>query len=348
MVADHQGGRHQGRIGFVGKGPAMKLFHRRQLLHLAAGAAVLPAVSHMANAQAYPTRPVRIVVGFPAGGTADIISRLMGQWLSERLGQQFIVENRPGAASNIAAEAVVRAPPDGYTLLMVTNDNAINSLLYQKLSFDVVRDIMPVVGLIHVPLVLEVHPAVLAKTVPELIAYARTNPGRLNLASYGTGSVSHLAGELFKMTVGVNMIHVPYRGSAPMLNDLLGGQVHVAFDALPASIEHVRAGRLRALAVTSTTRSPALPDIPTLGDFVAGYDAGAMNGIGVPRNTPPQIIGRLNEEINGVLALATVKARIADFGATVFGGPPNDLGNLLARETEKWSKVVQAANIKVE
>jgi tripartite-type tricarboxylate transporter receptor subunit TctC len=199
-----------------------------------------------------------------------------------------------------------------------------------------------------VPLVLEVHPAVLAKTVPELIAYARTNPGRLNLASYGTGSVSHLAGELFKMTVGVNMIHVPYRGSAPMLNDLLGGQVHVAFDALPASIEHVRAGRLRALAVTSTTRSPALPDIPTLGDFVAGYDAGAMNGIGVPRNTPPQIIGRLNEEINGVLALATVKARIADFGATVFGGPPNDLGNLLARETEKWSKVVQAANIKVE
>jgi tripartite-type tricarboxylate transporter receptor subunit TctC len=271
----------------VAGGHVMKI-PRRQFLHLAAAAAALPAASHIARAQAYPTRAVRIVVGFPAGGTADIISRLMGQWLSERLGQQFIVENRPGAASNIAAEAVVRAPPDGYTLLMVTNDNAINSLLYQKLSFDFVRDIMPVVGLIHVPLVLEVHPAVPAKTVPELVAYARTNPGRLNLASYGTGSVSHLAGELFKITIGVNMIHVPYRGSAPMLNDLLGGQVHVAFDALPASTEHVRAGRLHALAVTGATRSQALPDVPTLGDFVAGYEAGAMNGIGVPRNTPLQ------------------------------------------------------------
>jgi tripartite-type tricarboxylate transporter receptor subunit TctC len=321
---------------------------RRKFLHLAAVAAALPVLPRIARAQAYPSRPIRIIVGFPAGGTADLTARLMGQWLSERLGQQFIVENRAGAANNVATELVVRSPPDGYTLLEVTNDNAINSTLYERLSFDFNRDIALVAGLLRSPLVLEVHPAVPIRTVPELIAHTRANPGRLNLASYGAGSASHLAGELFKMMTGVNMVHVPYRGSAPMLNDLLGGQVQVAFDNLPASIEHIKAGRLRALAVGSKSRSDLLPEIPALNEFVPGYEAGGMNGIGVPRNTPIEIINRLNTEINAVLAEGKTKARFAEFGATPLEVSAVEFGRLMADETEKWAKVIRSANIKVD
>jgi tripartite-type tricarboxylate transporter receptor subunit TctC len=321
---------------------------RRQFLHLAAGAAALPAVSRFAWAQAYPTRPVRIVVGFPAGGGADIFARLTAQRLSERLGQQFIIENRPGAGSNIAAEAVVRAAPDGYTLLLATSVNAINTTLYEQLSFNFIRDIAPVASLSRVPHVLEVNPSVPVKTVPEFIAFAKANVGKLNMASAGNGTGQHIYGELFKVMTGVNMTHVPYRGNAPALTDLLGGQVQVMFDSMPNSIEYIRAGTLRALAVTTATRSEALPDLPTMGDFVPGYEASSWYGLGAPKNTPTEIVDKVNEEINAALANPKIKARLADLGGTVLALSPTDFGKLIADETEKWAKVIRAANIKAD
>ena len=319
---------------------------RRTFLHLCAGAAALPAVSRFAWAQAYPTQPVRIVVGFPAGGTADIMARLMGQWLSERLGQPFVVESRPGAGSNLATEAVVRAAADGYTLLTVGTTQAINATLYERLNYNFIRDIAPVASIASTPLVMEVNPSVPAKTVPEFIAYAKANPGKLNLATPGIGTPPHVAGELFKMMAGVNLVHVPYRGTGPMLTDLIGGQVQVAFDPLPASIQHIRAGKLRALAVTTATRSDALPDVPTVGEFLPGYDASGWYGIGAPKGTPAEIIGKLNKEINAGLADPKIKARLADLGGTLLAGSPADFGKLIADETEKWAKVVQAAGLK--
>jgi tripartite-type tricarboxylate transporter receptor subunit TctC len=314
---------------------------RRTFLYLTAGAAALPAVSRIARAQAYPTRPVRIIVGFPPAGGADIVARLIGQWLSERLGQQFVVENRPGAGSNIGTEAVVRAPPDGYALLLVTSPNAINATLYDKLSFNFIRDIAPVAGLTGDPNVMEVNPSVPVKTVPEFIAYAKANPGKINMASAGNGTGGHVAGELFKMMTGVNMVHVPYRGAGPALTDLIGGQVQVMFDVMTSSIEHIRARKLRALAVTSSTRSEALPDVPTMGELVPGYEASNIRGVGVPRNTPAEIIDRLNKEINAGLADPKMRARFADLGATVLAGSPADFGRLMAEEVEKWAKVVK-------
>jgi tripartite-type tricarboxylate transporter receptor subunit TctC len=319
---------------------------RRTFLHLAAGAAALPVVSRIAKAQAYPSRPVRIVVGFAAGGTTDIISRLIGQWLSERLGQQFLIENRPGASANLAAEAVARAPADGYTLLALTATNSINATLFDKLSFNLNRDLAMVAGLIRSPLVLEVHPSVPAKTVPEFVAHAKANPAKITMASFGSGSTSHVAGELFKMMAGVDLLHVPYRGSGPMLTDLLGGQVQMTFDNLPASIEHIRVGKLRALAVGTTTRSDALPDIPTVADYFPGYDASAWNGVAIPRNTPAEIIDKLNREINAGLADPKMKARIAELGATVIPSSPGEFGRFVSDETEKWGKVVKFAGIK--
>jgi tripartite-type tricarboxylate transporter receptor subunit TctC len=321
---------------------------RRQFLHLAAGAAALPGVSRVARAQTYPTRPVHIIVGFAAGGTTDIAARLLGQSLSERLGQPFVIENRPGASSNVATEAVVRAPADGYTLLAATGTNTVNGTLYEKLTFSFVRDIAMVAGIIQSPLVLEANPAVPVRTVPELIAYAKANPGKINMASFGTGTVSHVTGELFKLRAGINMLHVPYRGSAPMLIDLLGGQVEVAFDNLPASIEYIRAGKLRPLAVTTAARSEALPDIPTMGDFLPGFEASAWAGVGAAKNTPPEIIDKLNMEINASLAEPRMKARLAELGGTGLIGSPADFGKLVADETEKWGKVIRAANIKPE
>jgi tripartite-type tricarboxylate transporter receptor subunit TctC len=321
---------------------------RRKFLHVAAGAAMLPALSRIAWAQAYPTRPVRIIVGWPAGGTTDIAARLMGQWLSERLGQPFVIENRPGAASNIGTEAVVRAPADGYTLLAVTATNTVNATLYDKLNFSLNRDIATIAGILRSPLVLEVHPAVPANTVPEFIAYAKANLGKIGMASFGTGTTSHVAGELFKMTAGIHMLHVPYRGSAPMVTDLLGGQVQVAFDNLPASIEHIRAGKLRPLAVTTATRSEALPNIPTMSEFLPGYEASAWIAVGAPSGTPAEIVNKLNKEINAGLADPKIRARIADIGGTVLAGSAAEVGKLIAEETEKWGKVIRAANIKPE
>jgi tripartite-type tricarboxylate transporter receptor subunit TctC len=321
---------------------------RRQFLHLAAGAAALPAVSRIAKAQTYPSRMVRILVGFPAGGTTDIGARLIAQWLSERLGRPFVVENRPGAGTNTATEAVVRAPADGHTLLMATGSNAINATLYDKLNYEFIRDIAPVAGVIRSPFVIEVYPAVPVKTIWELIAYAKANPGKINMASLGTGTGSHLSGEMFKMMAGVEMLHVPYRGSAPMLIDLLSGQVQLAFDNLPASIEHIRAGKLRPLAVTTTTRSEALPDIPTLGDFLPGYEASAWIGICAPQNTPTETIDKLNKEINAALDDRKIKARLADLSGMVFAGSPTDFGRFIANETEKWAKVIRTANLKAE
>jgi len=321
---------------------------RRQFLHLAAGAAALPAVSRIASAQAYPSRPVRIMVGFAAGGGVDIIARLTGQWLAERLGQQFIIENRPGAGTNIATEAVVRAPPDGYTLLLINAANAFNATLYDNLSFNFVRDIAPVAGLMAASSVMMVHPSVPAKTVPEFIAYAKANPGKINMASGGVGSPSHVAGELFKMMAGVNMIHVPYRGLAPAMTDLLGGQVQVIFGAVTSSIEYIKAGRLRALAATTAKRSEALPDLPTVGEFVPGYEASQWYGLGVAKNAPTEIIDRLNKEINVALADPQIKARLADLGGSVLPGSPGDFAKLIADETEKWGKVIREANIKAE
>jgi tripartite-type tricarboxylate transporter receptor subunit TctC len=326
----------------------MKLPHRRQFLHLAAGAAALPSVSRVASAQAYPTRPVRIIVGFAPGSASDIVARLLGQWLSERLGQQFIIEHRPGAASNIATEAVVRAPPDGYTLLVVSTASAINATLYDKLSFNFIRDIAPVASVIRGPTVMVVNPSVPAKSVPEFIAYAKANPGKLTMASGGIGSGTHLPGELFKMMAGVNMVHVPYRGGGPALTDLLGGQVQVMFPSTVSSIEYIRAGRLRALAVTTATRSDALPDVPTVDEFVPGYEASAWFGVGAPKATPAEIVEKLNKEINASLADPKMKARLADVGGTALSGSPADFGKLIAEETEKWAKVIKSAGIKPE
>jgi len=324
----------------------MELPRRRQFLQLAAAAAALPALPRLAWAQTYPSRPVHWIVGFAAGGDADIIARLIGQWLSERLGQQFIIENRPGVASNIAIEAVVRAPADGYTLVSVSSTNAINATLYEKLNFNLLTDIAPVAGIVRAPIVLIVHPAFPARTVPEFIAHAKANPGKINVASTGAGSISHMSGELFKMMTGVNIQHVPYRGAAPALTDLLGGQVQVAFLPMPGSIEYIRAAKLRALAVTTATRSDQLPDIPTIGDFVPGYESSVRFGVGAPQNAPAEIVDKLNREINAGLAELKMKARLADLGGTVLAGSPADFGKLIADETEKWAKVIRGANIK--
>jgi len=321
---------------------------RRQFLHLAAGAAALPVVSRSARGQTYPSRPVRCIVAFAAGGTNDIVARLIGQGLSERLGQPVIIENRPGAGSNIGTEVVVRAPPDGYTLLMAGTPNAINATLYEKLSFDFIRDIAPAAGILRVPLVMEVHPSVPVHTVSEFIAYAKANASKMNYASAGVGGVTHVSGELFKILAGVEMRHVPYRGAGPALTDLLGGQVQMMFDIMPSSIEYIRAGKLRALAVTTATRSKALPDLPSVGDFVPGYEASAWLGVGAPRNTPADVVGKLNKEINAVLSDPKMRVRIADLGGTVLAGSPADFGKLIADETEKWAKVVKLSGAKPE
>lgn len=319
----------------------MKLPHRRQFLHLASGAVALPALSRIASAQTYPTRPVRLVVGFAAGQAIDILARLIAQSLSERFGQQFVVENRPGGGGNIATEAVVRAPPDGYTLLAVGSNNMINATLYEKLNFDFIRDIALVASIYRVPQVMEVNPSFPAKTLPELIAYAKANPGKINFASAGNGSVAHVTAELFKMMAGVNMQHVPYRGAAPALTDLLGGQVHLMFDNMPSSIEHIRAGRLRPLAVTATARLEGLPDVPTVADFLPGFETSAWAGIGAPKNTPAEIIDQLNRETNAALADPKLKARVADLGGMVFPLSPAEYEKRVAEETEKWGKVVK-------
>ena len=321
---------------------------RRTFLQLAAAAAALPALPRAAPAQAWPSRPLRLVVGFPAGGTTDIAARLIGQWLSDRLGQPVVIENRPGAGANLAAETVVRAPPDGYTLLAATSSNVINTTFYQKLSFNFVRDIAMVAGVTRSPLVLEVHPSLPVKSVAELIAHAKANPGKIALASFGTGTTSHVAGELFKMTAGVDLFHVPYRGSAPLVTDLLSGLVQAAFDNLPASIEHIRAGKLRALAVGTAERSPALPDVPTVAEFLPGFEASAWVAVGAPKATPAEIVERLNREINAGLADPKIKARLAELGGTVFVGTPADFDRLVTEQTEKWGKVIRAANIKAE
>jgi tripartite-type tricarboxylate transporter receptor subunit TctC len=319
---------------------------RRSFLHLAAGAAALPAVSRIARAQAYPTRPVRLIVPVAPAGASDITARLMGQWLSERLGQPFIVENRPGANNIIGTEAVVRAPADGYTVLMVGTAQAINATLYDNLNFNFIRDITPVAGIIRTALVVVVHPSFPAKTVPEFIAYAKAHPRKVNMASAGNGSPPHVAGELFKMMTGVDMVHVPYRGGGPALNDLLGGQVQVYFPTTVSSIGYIKAGRLRALAVTTGTRSDALPDIPTVGEFVPGYEASAWYGVGAPRNTPVEAIDKLNKEINAGLADPTIKARLGDLGGVPMPMSAAEFGKFIADETEKWAKVVKFSGAK--
>jgi tripartite-type tricarboxylate transporter receptor subunit TctC len=326
----------------------MKLPHRRHLLHLAAGAAALPAMSHVARAQSYPTRPVRVIVATAAGGGNDIIARLIGQWLSERLGQQFVVENRPGAGSNIGTEAVVRASADGYTLLLVSAANAINATLYEKLTFNFMQDIVPVAGIMRTPNVMLVNPSVPAKTTLEFIAYTKANPGKINMGSGGNGTPSHVSGELFKMMAGVDLVHVPYRGLSPAMTDLLAGQVQVMFGGTTASIAYTRTGKLRALAVTTTARSELLPDVPTVADVVPGYEASQWYGIGAPKNTPTEIIDRLNKEINASLGDPKIEARLADLGGTGLAGSSADFGKLIADETEKWRKVILAANIKAE
>jgi tripartite-type tricarboxylate transporter receptor subunit TctC len=315
-------------------------------LYLIAGATAVPAVPRLARAQEYPSRPVRIIVGFPAGGVGDILARLMGQWLSERLGQPFIVENRPGAAGNIGAELAVKAPPDGYTLLFVGVNHAINATLYERLNYDFIRDIAPVAGIMRVPNVMVVEPSFPAKTIPEFIAYARANPGKINMASAGKGTSAHVTGELFKMMAGVDMVHVPYRGGAPAVTDLLGGQVQVYFGPVPESIEHVRAGKLRLLAVTTATRLDMFPDISTVAEFLPGYEASGWQGIGAPKNTPTEIVERLNREINAGLADPKIKTRLADLGGTALAGSPADFARLIAAETEKWGKVIRTANIR--
>jgi len=321
---------------------------RRRFLHFAAGAATLPAAVRVAHAQAYPTRPVRIVVGFTAGGSTDIGARLIGQWLQERLGQSFVIENRPGAGTNIATESVVRAAPDGYTLLMIGPSSAVNATLYDKLNFVFLRDIAPVASLIRQPQIMLANPSLAAKTVPEFIAYAKANPGKITMASAGIGSTGHLVGELFKMTAGVDLVHVPYRGAGPALTDLLGGQVLLSFAGIAGSIEYVRSGKLRALAVTTATRAEALPDVPTVGEFIPGFEAGDWLGVGAPRNTPAEIIDRLNKEITAGVADPKIKARFADLGGSPLALTPAEFGKLLADETQKWAKVIRAANIKPE
>jgi tripartite-type tricarboxylate transporter receptor subunit TctC len=321
---------------------------RRRFLHLAAGATALPALPRIARAQAYPTRPVRLIVPLAAGGATDIVARLMGQWLSERLGQPFVIDNRPGAGGNLGTETVVNARPDGYTILMTSTTNAINATLYDKLSFNFIRDIAPVATISRNTLVMVVHPSIPAKTVPEFIAYAKANPRKLNMASPGNGSPNHVSGELFKMMTGVDMVHVPYRSGGPALTDLLGGQMQVMFPAIVSSIEYIRADRLRALAVTAATRSDELPDIPTVAEFVPGYEASNWFGVGAPKTTPAETVEKLNEEINAGLADPKIKARLAELGAMVLAGSPADFGKLIAEDTEKWAKVVKSAGIKPE
>jgi len=320
---------------------------RLKFLHLAAGAAALPAMSRIASAQAYPSRPVRIILGFAPGQAIDIVTRIIGQWLSEQLGQQFIIENRPGAGGNIATEAVVRAPPDGYTLLAIGSNNMINVTLYEKLNYDFIRDIAPVASIYRVPQIMEVNPSFPAKTILEFIAYAKAHPGEISFASAGNGSVAHVTGELFKMMTGVDMLHVPYRGAPPELTDLISGQVHVMFDNMPSSIEHIRAGRLRPLAVTATTRWQELPDIPTVADFVPGFETSAWAGIGAPKNTPAEIIDKLNREINGALLDPKIKARIAELGGMVLALSPTEYGKRIEEETEKWAKVIKFSGAKL-
>jgi len=324
----------------------MKLRHRRNFLHLAAGAAALPGVASIAWAEAYPSRPVRVIVGAAPSGTYDIMARMIGQSLSERLGQPFVIENRPGAGTTIGTEAVVKAPPDGYTLLLVGAAAATSALLYDKLNFNFIRDIAPVAGVSREPHIIVVHPSVPASTVPELIAYAKANPGKISMSSGGTGTVGHLCGELFKMLAGVNLVHVPYRGLAPALNDLLGGQVQVTFGSMASSIEHIRAGKLRALAVTTATRSEMLPDVPTVREFVPGYEASTWSGVGAPKAMPAEIVDKLNKEVNAAIADPKMRTRLADLGSTALAGSPADFGKLIADETEKWAKVIRAANIK--
>jgi len=321
---------------------------RRYFLHLAAGAAALPLLPRIAWAQSYPTRPVRIIVGFSAGGPADINARLIGQWLSERLHQPFVIENRPGASGNIGTELVVRAPPDGYTVLLISPAAAANATLYDNLSFNFIRDIAPVASITRAGGVMVVNPSFPAKTVAEFISYAKANPGRINMASAGPGSGPHLYGELFKFMAGVDMVHVPYKGSAPALTDLLGGHVQVYFDLIISSIEHIRAGRLRALAVTTATRLEVLPDIPTVAEFLPGYEASGWYGVGVPKATAVEIVEKLNREINAGLADPKLKARIAALGGTMLAGSPAEFGKFLAADTEKWGNVIRAAGIKAE
>jgi tripartite-type tricarboxylate transporter receptor subunit TctC len=321
---------------------------RRRVLQLAAGAGALPVVSQIADAQTYPARPVRLVVGYAAGGGTDITARLMAQRLSERLGQQFIVENRAGAATNIGTEAVVHAPADGHTLLLVHTANAINATLYEKLNFNFIRDIMPVSGIMRVPGVMVVNPSLPAKTVSEFIAYARANPGKINMASGGAGGPDHMSGELFMTMTGVNMLHVPYRGLSPALTDLVGGQVQVIFSSLPAAIEYIRVDKLRALAVTTATRFEGMPDIPTVGDTVPNYEASRWYGIGAPKNTPVEVVDKLNKEINAALANPRMQARLADLGGIPLVGSPTDFGKLIADEIEKWAKVVKLSGARVE
>jgi len=325
----------------------MKL-RRRYFLHLAAGAAALPAVAHTAEAQSYPSRPVHIIVGYAAGGPTDILARLIGQRLSERLGQPFVIEDRPGAATNVATEAVAHAPPDGYTLLAAVSTNTINPALYPNLNFNFMRDIAMIAGLTRSAEVLEVNPALPIKSVSELIAYVKTNPGKLSLASFGTGTISHVAGVLFKREAGIEMVHVPYRGSAPLVVDLLAGQVPVAFDNIQSSIAYIKAGKLRALAVTSAMRLPWLPDVPVLGDFLPGYEVTGWIGVGAPKNTPVAIINKLNKEINAGLADPEIAARVADMASTVFIASASDLDKLVIEQTTKWRKVIEEAGIKGE
>jgi tripartite-type tricarboxylate transporter receptor subunit TctC len=321
---------------------------RRQFLDLAAGAAALFALPHIARAQAYPSRPVRLIVPLAPGGATDIVARLIGQWMSEHLGQPFVIDNRPGAGGNLGAEAVVKAQPDGYTILMASTTNAINATLYDNLSFNFIRDIAPVATISRNGLVMVVHPSIPAKTVPEFIAYAKANPHKLNMASPGNGSPNHVSGELFKMMTGVDMVHVPYRSGGPALTDLLGGQVQVMFPATVSSIEYIRGGRLRALAVTTATRWDALPEISTVSEFVPGYEASNWFGICAPNATPVEIVDKLNNEVNAALADHKIKARLADLGSVPLSLSPADFGKLIAEETEKWAKVIRAANIKPE
>ena len=318
---------------------------RRQFLHLAAGTAVQPTLPRIARAEAYPTRPVRLILPYGPGNAPDIVARLIGQWLSERLSQQFIIENRPGAGTNIGTEAAVRAAPDGYTLLYVTTANAISASVFQKLNFNFIRDIAPVAGIIRVPNLVSINPSLPVKTIPELIAYGKANPGKLNFGAPNGGTVQ-LSGELFKMMTGVNIVHVPYSNQIQAVADQIAGQIQLSFDALPTTIEHARTGKLRALAVTTATRSPALPDIPSVSDFVSGYQASSWHGVGVPKNTPAEIVEKLNKDINAGLANPALKARTADLGGVPMPMTPSDFGKLIADETEKWSKVVKFAGIK--
>jgi tripartite-type tricarboxylate transporter receptor subunit TctC len=321
---------------------------RRSFLHLAAGAAALPAASRIAWGQAYPSRPVRIIVGFPAGGATDIQARLMGQWLSERLGQQFIIENRAGASGNIGTEAVAKAPADGYTLLQIVTPHAINAVLYTNLGFDFIRDIAPVIHVARLAYVVVVHPSVPAATIPELIAYAKANPGRINYGSAGPGTPQNIACELFKMMAGVNLVHVPYRGGAPAVTDLVGGHLQVIFCPVSECLEHIRAGKVQALAVTTAKRLDVLPDVPTVGDFVPGYEASGLAGIGAPRGTPAEIINLLNKELNAGIADKIISSRITELGGTPLGGSPAEFGTVLSEAVEKWAKVIKFAGIKTE